>query len=474
VGFGRDCGLRARSDAQVTAELACRLLESRALLRTEVATALQDASARGISLVESLADRIPGALGILETEFSRWSGPLTTSAPVDVPLMQRLPAGICERLLAVPLAERDPLDRVRLAVVDPYDSHVLSEFAFCLSVAVTPVRIAYTTFAGLLVAWRNANGVADVNVLLDVPDDATPAFGTRALRMGRKPPRPRPGLSSDLGGCAGRMVRRGFSLPPLEVPASESEQPIPLVRTTMPPVPASLHPVRLIRTTKPLEPADEQPLALVHTITAAPGRSDHSSVEPAAQSPASSRRDSEPVLQLLKQKPAPSIRRISLPAPPRFAQYSVERPEALLALLDEAKTPRRLIELLREALGRMAPCQAYFSLRAGRHVLEWASGAESMGQAVLTPDQETLLGNACQAGYYLGPLPPDGANRALGAMLGLRAREEIYVTPINVTNRPALVVVVGRFDEPFAVTRWVDSVAARASQVLERLIRQKK
>jgi len=34
--------------------------------------------------------------------------------------------------------------------------------------------------------------------------------------------------------------------------------------------------------------------------------------------------------------------------------------------------------------------------------------------------------------------------------------------------------VVGRFDEAFAVTRWVDAVVTRAGQVLEQLARTKK
>lgn len=417
---------------EVTVELACRLLESKVLLRAEVASALADATTRGIALVQSLVERIPGAIGILDAEFARWSGPVRTSLNVDERLVQQLPLGMCERLLALPLQSRDATKQIELAVVDPFDRHVTSEFEFCLSSAVTPVRVAYSVLLQALDAVRSLGTGGGVEVLLDVSDDETPAFGTRMLRVSRRP--------HTAGKGTATVPRRGFTVPSVEAPESSSEPPIPLVRTTLAPAGANA----------PTFDVDVTPL---------PGRA---------------RLDSEPVLRLVKQKPAAPARRISVAPPPRFADQGVARPEEVLEQLEQATSPRHLIELLHDALRRLAPCQAYFSVRGGRYALQWATGAEATSKTVLTADQAALLGKACQAGYFLGPLPPDGAEQALGATLGLRAREEIYVAPVNVANRPALVVVVGRFDEAFAVTRWVDSVVARASQVLDRLARTRK
>jgi hypothetical protein len=422
----------------VTVELACRLLENKVLLRTEVAAALLDASARGIALVQSLVERIPGAIAILETEFSRWSGPFQTSLNVDEQLIQTLPLGMCERLLALPLQRRELSSVTSLAVVDPFDRHVLSEFEFCLSTAVTPVRVAYPVLVQALDTVRQTSS-GNVDVLLDVPDDETPAFGTRMLRVSRRPKRDKTGRPGGPVEPATPVLRRGFTVPSVEAPESSSEPPFPLVRTTM-----------------------------------APGRGNVADASDNTPPPGSIQRDSEPVLRLVKQKPSMTIRRVSIPPPPRFAEQGGARPEDVLETLDHADSPRRLIELLREALRPLAPCQAYFSLRSGRYALEWASGTERTDRTVLTPEQEAILGTACQAGYFLGPLPPDGTLRALGATLGLRAREEVYVAPVSIAHRPALVVVVGRFDEAFAVTRWVDSVVSRAGQVLERLARTRK
>ncbi|HEY5956328.1 MAG TPA: hypothetical protein VIV60_07250 [Polyangiaceae bacterium] len=422
----------------MTVDLTCRLLESKALLRTEVAGALLDASLRGIALVQSLMERIVGASAILEAEFSRWPGPLHTAINADVALVQELPHGMCERLLALPLQRRDRTQPVSLAIVDPFDRHAIAEFAYCLSVAVTPVRVPYSVLLQALEVTRSTNSGA-LELLLDVPEDETPAFGTRMLRV-RKVTRDF-GPTQSLSPSASRAgpLRRGYTLPSVEAPEPLSDAPIPLVRTTLTPK---------ARTAS----MPTQPPAL----------------------PPARERDSEPVLHLVKQKPPISLRRVSVPPPPRFADEDAMSPEERLKSIEAAESPCRLIELLSESLRRLAPCQAYFSVRSGRYTLEWASNCERSENVRLTPDQEAMLTKASQVGYFLGPLPPDGPARALGATLGLRAREEIYVAPVTVANRAALLIIAGRFDEAFAVTRWVDLIAARASQALERLARHRR
>jgi hypothetical protein len=420
----------------VTVELACRLLESKVLLRTEVAAALLDATSRGIALVQSLMERVVGAKAILEAEFSRWTGPVQTSINPDLDLVAKLPLGMCERLLALPLRRHDASQPLKLAIVDPFDHHAIAEFAYCLSGAVTAVRVPYSVFLQALDSVRSASSFA-VDVSIETPEDETPAFGTRMLHVSRKTPgETQRGESKALRGAPSR---RGYTLPTVEAPAPASDPPIPLVRATLTPIARSLGP--------PVKPA-----------SIAPGRV----------------RDSEPVLHLVKQKPALSLRRVSIPPPPRFADDDLASPEQRLETIEHAESPRRLIELLSESLRRLAPCQAYFSIRAGRYSLEWASHCDRSEKVVLTPEQAAVLAKACQVGYFLGPLPPDGALRALGATLGLRAREEIYVAPVTVANRAALVIIAGRFDEAFAVTRWVDLIAARAGLALERIARQRR
>lgn len=413
----------------MSVELACRLLENKVLLRTEVAASLLDASKRGIAFVQSIIERIPGATVLLESEFSRWPGKVQSSIRVNHDLIRKLPEGMCERLLALPLQSPESLQSVELAVVDPFDSHALAEFQFVLSVAVTPVRVAYSVLVAALGAVSAARRPG-FDVQLEVPEDETPAFGTRMIRSIR-PESLRPSTQA--------RPRRGFTLPSVEAPERSSEPPIPLVRTTLAP--------ERMRTPFPVE---QTPL---------PGRLP---------------RDSEPILRLVKQKPSVTTRRVSIPVPPKSSSEQPPQPDESLKALDTAQTPRRLIELLHEALRRVAPCQAFFSVRGHRFVLEWASGVQNVGEISLTAEQEAMFDKACSAGYSLGPLPGDGSARALGAALGLRTREEIYIAPISIGMRVALLIVVARFEDAFMATRWVDNVANRAGQALERIARSRK
>lgn len=412
----------------MSVELACRLLENKVLQRAEVAASLLDASLRRIAFVQSIVERIPGASVLLESEFSRWPGRVQSSVRVNQELVRLLPDGMCERLLALPLKAREGIEAVELAVVDPFDSHALAEFEFVLSAAITPVRVAYSVLVAALGAVAAARQPS-FDVQLEVAEDETPAFGTRMIR-GVRPESMRP--------TAPVRPRRGFTLPSIEAPERTSEPPIPLVRTTLAP--------GRMRTGFPVE---RTPL------------------------PSRLPRDSEPILRLVRQKPSATTRRVSIPVPPKPASEPPAVDEPLNAL-DAAQTPRKLIELLRDALRRAAPCQAFFSVRGRRFVLEWASGVENVGEISLTSEQEAMFDKACTAGYWLGPLPGDGSVRGLGAALGLRTREEIYIAPISIGLKVALLVVVARFEDAFTATRWVDSVAVRAGQVLERIARSRK
>jgi hypothetical protein len=406
------------------------LLESKLLSRTEVALALKDCVTRGVSLVQAIADRVPGALSMLESEFSRWPGPYTTHLPADVALASRVPLGMCERFLAIPLQRARAEDPVPLAVVDPFDAHAVAEFHFCLGLAVTPIRASLSRVLQSLDGIRAAVA-AGGDSLLEVGEDETPAFGTRMLRETRQRRRTR-----EFAEGPGSGNKRGFTLPSIESPGDPSEPPIPLVRTTLAPAP----------------------------LDAVPSLGSLGSRTP---------QDSEPVLKLVKQKPAGAFR-LSLPPAPKSPSGMAEPAQVTLDLLATAASPRQLIERLQQALATTAPCQAFFSVRSERFVLEWVKSPLAPSSFDLTGEQQNVLRTACKAGYFLGPLPPDGNAIGLGAVLGMRAREEIYIAPVSVANRAALVIVVGRFDEAFAVTRWVDTLVSKASQVLDRLVRAKK
>jgi hypothetical protein len=149
--------------------------------------------------------------------------------------------------------------------------------------------------------------------------------------------------------------------------------------------------------------------------------------------------------------------------------------EVILDGLSLAQTPQQLLERLQVALQGTAPCQVFCSVRGNDFVLRWSKTDPSLSPRELSQEQKNVLQTACQAGYFLGPLPPDGKERkGLEVALGMREREEIYVAPVTVAHRVALLVILGRFEEAFSVTRWVDALVRRAGPVLEQLARSKK
>lgn len=433
----------------MTSILTCRLLESKALPRSEVAQALRESCARGIALVQALMERVPEVSTILEYEYQRWLGPRQSSISTDVALVRQLPLGMCERLLVLPLERAHEDDPVPLAVVDPFDVHAMAEFRYCLGLAVTPVRVHYDLFIQELDAVRHV-GQASAAGLMDAGDDHTPAFGVRALGTFRRRNRQTRDFSE-----SSRANRQGFTLPPLEAPGPSSEPPLPLLRTTLAPQ-------------RSPGASSEPTFPLVRGTLAPPTYP----TAPTVVRAGSTSRDSEPVLTLVKQKPAG--RALSMPAPAHPPAHVSESPNLTLSRLEEAESAAQLLDLLQSSLSSTAPCQAHFSVQKGRFAPKWSSSGVHAQNFELTAEQEGVLLTACQVGYFLGPLPPDGKVLGLGHLLGMRPREELYVAPVTVKNRAVLVVVVGRFDDAFAITRWVDALVLRAGQVLERLMLAKK
>lgn len=76
----------------------------------------------------------------LEEELARGDAPVLHEVVADVELLDRLPAGLCSRLLAVPLRYDARSNTVDLAVVNVFDTHAAEEIAFHLQANVVAVR----------------------------------------------------------------------------------------------------------------------------------------------------------------------------------------------------------------------------------------------------------------------------------------------------------------------------------------------
>jgi hypothetical protein len=76
----------------------------------------------------------------LDDELARGDAPVLHDVVADPDLLDRLPAGLCSRLLAVPLRLDVRSNTVDVAVVNVFDTHAAEEIAFHLQANVVAVR----------------------------------------------------------------------------------------------------------------------------------------------------------------------------------------------------------------------------------------------------------------------------------------------------------------------------------------------
>jgi len=141
----------------VSAELARRLIHTGAL-PAQVEAALFDAVTRGVSLTQAVNELYPELAELLERALDRSDFPAIHTVRPLPDLVVTLPAGMCERLLSLPVHRDARSNRVDVASVDALDGHVANEFAFHLGV---PVRVLRASFAEVVAALEglHASGI---------------------------------------------------------------------------------------------------------------------------------------------------------------------------------------------------------------------------------------------------------------------------------------------------------------------------
>jgi hypothetical protein len=135
----------------VTSALARSLLLADAVTREALAEALLVSASRGTSLVRALL--ATGAIkpSRLEQQLERGEAPMMRHVAPVMSLVEHLPPGLCERLLALPV-RRDPrTGTIDVAVVDARDTHAVAEVAYWLK---APVRMVRTSLVSMDAALR--------------------------------------------------------------------------------------------------------------------------------------------------------------------------------------------------------------------------------------------------------------------------------------------------------------------------------
>lgn len=121
----------------------------------------------------------------LEEELGRADAPILHDVHAHPELMDRLPAGLCSRLLAVPLRYDPRSNTVDLAVVNVFDTHAAEEIAFHLQANVVAVR---ATLADVEAALRNRPSYAVVAGKRPPARKATNRTLPRSVERNETPP----------------------------------------------------------------------------------------------------------------------------------------------------------------------------------------------------------------------------------------------------------------------------------------------
>ncbi len=142
----------------MTFALAQSLVLAHAVTPDALAEALLLSATRGTSLVRALVAtraidglRLEAMLEGGETPYLRHIAPVTS-------LVQRLPPGLCDRLLALPVREDPRNGTVDVAVVDARDPHPVEEIGYWLD---APVRMVRTSIASMESALLRVGGRFD-------------------------------------------------------------------------------------------------------------------------------------------------------------------------------------------------------------------------------------------------------------------------------------------------------------------------
>jgi len=139
---------------RVTFALARSLLIADAVTPEALGRALLLSASRGASLVWALLAANAIEPSRLEQILQRGEAPSMRHIAPVASLVQRLPPGLCERLLALPV-RRDPrTGTVDVAVVDALDEHAAGEISYWLK---APVRVVRTSLASMETALRRVD-----------------------------------------------------------------------------------------------------------------------------------------------------------------------------------------------------------------------------------------------------------------------------------------------------------------------------
>jgi hypothetical protein len=408
----------------VTFALARSLLLADAVTPEALAHALLVSATRGTSLVRALLTTQAIDTMRLEQALERSDAPYMRHVAPIAALVQRLPEGLCERLLALPVRCDSRTGTVDVAVVDARDPHSVEEIAHWLD---APVRTVRTSLASMEAALRRMTEPAD------------PGIRSLAPPMGVPPSSAPPRTTTPTYGSPAFDATLGVG----------QEIPIPLSRRSQPAAPlVELGPPAIERDAR----GDEDPVLDLRR---------RKSVVPSEAAPRSS----------------PHTARG--PFSPSASHPSLEDADPVLDAIRGASDRDRILELLVVGVRSVAQRVAVLAVRRDA-IVGWTCtpdfGDSAEFRAVrLSVSARTVLSDTLKHdGVTLARLPRDAAHAPLLAAITAPPPGEVALVAVHAAGKPVAVVLADELGEVLTATERMQELARAAGEALVRLLRERR
>jgi hypothetical protein len=413
----------------VTFALARSLLLADAVTPDALAEALLVSATRGTSLVRALLATRAIDPHRLEQQLERGEAPYMRHVAPVMSLVQQLPPGLCERLLALPV-RRDPrTGTIDVAVVDARDPHPVEELAHWLR---APVRMVRTSLASMDAALRRLHARPDRGVHTLAAPIWVPSPGEPPKDLSRTPAYGSPVVDESA------LVDPDDDSSPTDVvdfPVADPNIPFALTRK-------SLAGVAISELGPPVIERDP-------------------------------RAETDPVLDLRRRKSSAPPIPANAPIAP-FAEVGT-----ILDAIRDANDRDSILELLVAGVRTVARKVAVLAVKRDA-LVGWTCSPELAERAVLrcarvsTP-MSTLLSEQLEAdGARLARIPKDATHAPLLAVMKTTPLGEVALVSVRVEGKAVALVLADEVGDTLVATRRMEELAGAAGLALGRLLRERR
>jgi hypothetical protein len=426
----------------VTFALARSLLLADAVTPAALAEALFLSATRGTSLVRTLlAARAIDTLR-LEQVLERGEAPyMRHIAPVTA-LVDRLPPGLCDRLLAVPVRSDPRTGTVDVAVVDARDPHPAEELSYWLK---APVRVVRTSIATMEAAL--------LRIAARVEPEPEPDLGMKSLAPPIWAPSPSPIASSFFRTPMYGSKAFDAAAASLEAPAEDPDIAIPLTRRNF-----------------------GQPIIDV----GAPAIEKDGSAAARAARERDARNDADPILDLNRRKA--SVVATTVPSAVPRIEPGTEPSHALGSVVERMHAARdrdEILDLLVAGTRVVARRAGVLAVRRDA-LVGWTASRDladrqSLRGVRLPNAVRTVFHEAFdRSGPTLTRVPADVAHAPLVAVMRFPLSDQIVIASVMAEGRPVAVVFADGISDASAAVERIGILARTAGDTLGRLLRERR